>query len=113
MLVYKKKYWVSETGFDLLTPDQLTKKRASDPDYAFEVVIDCSGFCPAVEQGLSMLTKGGKLCCFGIPPPDKKIRYKIQITNKIKHNYVSVVIIFQFCFFVSIESTLCFQHMAT
>ncbi|KAL1489350.1 hypothetical protein ABEB36_014263 [Hypothenemus hampei] len=63
-----------ETGFDLLTPQQLQKKRDADPSYAFEVVIDCSGFCPAVEQGLSLLTKGGKLCCFGIPPPDKTIK---------------------------------------
>ncbi|XP_066144383.1 uncharacterized protein [Euwallacea fornicatus] len=62
-----------DTGYDLVTPDQLTKNREANPDYAFEVVIDCSGFCPAVEQGLSLLTKGGKLCCFGIPPPDKKI----------------------------------------
>jgi len=63
-----------ETGYDLVTPDQLQKKRGADPSYAFEVVVDCSGFCPAIEQGLSLLTKGGKLCCFGIPPPDKTIR---------------------------------------
>ncbi|KAH1018360.1 hypothetical protein HUJ05_006147 [Dendroctonus ponderosae] len=62
-----------ETGFKLLTPDQLRKNRDADPNYAFEVVIDCSGFCPAVEYGLSLLTKGGKLCCFGIAPPDKTI----------------------------------------
>ncbi|XP_050292991.1 uncharacterized protein LOC126733639 [Anthonomus grandis grandis] len=63
-----------DVGFDLVTPDQLQKKRDADPNgYGFEVVVDCSGFCPAVEQGLSMLTKGGKLCCFGIAPPDKTI----------------------------------------
>ncbi|CAG9767738.1 unnamed protein product [Ceutorhynchus assimilis] len=62
-----------DTGYNLITPDQLTKNRATDPNYAFEVVIDCSGFCPAIQQGLSLLTKGGKLCCFGIPPPDQTI----------------------------------------
>lgn len=69
---------ISETGFELVTPSQLQKNREADPNYAFEVVIDCSGFCPAVEHGLSLLTKGGKLCCFGIPPPDKTIK---QVNN--------------------------------
>ncbi|KAF7280568.1 hypothetical protein GWI33_005767 [Rhynchophorus ferrugineus] len=62
-----------ETGYDLVTPTQLGEKSTADPNYHFDVVIDCSGFCPAIEQGLSLLDKGGKLCCFGIPPPGAKI----------------------------------------
>ncbi|XP_030757543.1 D-arabinitol dehydrogenase 1-like isoform X2 [Sitophilus oryzae] len=61
-----------DTGYDLVTPNTLTKS-SEDPNYKFDIVVDCSGYCPAIEQGLGLLDKGGKLCCFGVPPPGAKI----------------------------------------
>ncbi|XP_076255799.1 uncharacterized protein LOC143193464 [Rhynchophorus ferrugineus] len=58
-----------DTGYDLLTPSQLKINKQNNPNYHFDVVIDCSGFCPAIEEGLNLLGKGGKLCCFGVAPP--------------------------------------------
>ncbi|CAH1959223.1 unnamed protein product [Acanthoscelides obtectus] len=64
------------TGFDLITPDQLKKNQSGDPNYLFDVVIDCSGFPPAIEHAVSLLQKGGKLCCFGVAPPHGEIKIK-------------------------------------
>ncbi|KAF7280567.1 hypothetical protein GWI33_005766 [Rhynchophorus ferrugineus] len=63
-----------DTGYDLITPDQLQQNKENDKNYGFNVVIDCSGFCPAIQQGLSLLHKGGKLCCFGVAHPDATIK---------------------------------------
>ncbi|XP_019878621.1 D-altritol 5-dehydrogenase-like [Aethina tumida] len=62
-----------DTGYTLLTPDQLKKNQEADPEYLFDVVIDCSGFPPAVEHAVSLLQRGGKLCCFGVAPPHGRI----------------------------------------
>ncbi|CAH1381757.1 hypothetical protein MTP99_005692 [Tenebrio molitor] len=61
------------TGYALVTPDQLTKSQEASSKYVFDVVIDCSGFTPAIEQGISLLNSGGKLCIFGVAPPTNKI----------------------------------------
>jgi D-arabinitol dehydrogenase (NADP+) len=61
------------TGYTLLTPDQLKKNQAADPDYLFDVVIDCSGYPPAIEHAISLLNSGGKLCIFGVAPPHGRI----------------------------------------
>lgn len=62
-----------ETGYTLVTPDELKKKQEADPDYLFDVAIDCSGYCPAIEHAISLLDKGGRLCAFGIAPPHARI----------------------------------------
>lgn len=69
----KFSFSVTDTGYILLTPDQLKKNQQADPEYLFDVVIDCSGFPPAVEHAVSLLRSGGKLCCFGVAPPHGKI----------------------------------------
>nr|CAI5861993.1 unnamed protein product [Callosobruchus analis] len=65
-----------DTGFDLITPNQLKQNQDADPTYLFDVVIDCSGFPPAIEHAVSLLQKGGKLCCFGVAPPHGEIKLK-------------------------------------
>ncbi|XP_023024099.1 D-altritol 5-dehydrogenase [Leptinotarsa decemlineata] len=64
------------TGFTLLTPDQLKKNQAADPNYLFDLVIDCSGYAPAIEHAVTLLERGGKLCCFGVAPPHAEIKIK-------------------------------------
>ncbi|KAK4878825.1 hypothetical protein RN001_011331 [Aquatica leii] len=62
-----------ETGFDRVTPDQLKERHEKNPDYLFDVIIDCSGCVPAIEHAFSLLNKGGKLCLFGMASPQAKM----------------------------------------
>ncbi|XP_018563106.1 D-arabinitol dehydrogenase 1-like [Anoplophora glabripennis] len=64
------------TGYNLITPDQLKKNHQDDPDYLFDLIIDCSGFPPAIEYAATLLQRGGKLCCFGIAPPHGEIKIR-------------------------------------
>ncbi|KAJ8978684.1 hypothetical protein NQ317_015652 [Molorchus minor] len=52
-----------DTGYTLITPDQLRKNHESDPEYLFDLVIDCSGFPPAIEYATTLLQRGGN-CVF-------------------------------------------------
>nr|XP_023024100.1 D-arabinitol dehydrogenase 1-like [Leptinotarsa decemlineata] len=63
------------TGFTLLKPEELESKR-KDQHYLFDVIIDCSGYAQAIEHAISFLQRGGKICCFGVAPPDATIRVK-------------------------------------
>ena len=59
----------------MITPEQLRKNAYDDPvSYAFDVVIDCSGSPPAIEQGISLLNFGGKYCQYGVAPPNSRIQ---------------------------------------
>ncbi|KAI4454960.1 sorbitol dehydrogenase [Holotrichia oblita] len=59
------------TGYDAITPDQL--KERQEKGILYDLIIDCSGFGPAIENALSLLNYGGKLCIFGVAPPHVKI----------------------------------------
>ncbi|KAL3270585.1 hypothetical protein HHI36_021122 [Cryptolaemus montrouzieri] len=62
-----------DLGFDLITPDELKERQERDPEYLFDFVIECSGFPPAIEHGISLLNQGGKLVIFGVAPPHANI----------------------------------------
>ncbi|KAF5301075.1 hypothetical protein FQA39_LY10894 [Lamprigera yunnana] len=62
-----------DTGFDRVTPDRLKENQEKDSDYLFDVVIDCSGCSSAIEHAFSLLNKGGKLCLFGMAPPQAEM----------------------------------------
>ncbi|CAH1168720.1 unnamed protein product [Phyllotreta striolata] len=85
------------TGFKLLTPDELKKNQKADPNYKFDVVIDCSGFPPAIEHAVTLLRRGGKLCIFGVAPPHAEIKIKPfdVYMNELK---IFGVLINPFCF---------------
>lgn len=71
-----RKFWLFlETGFECISPDELKQRQQNDSEYLFDLVVDCSGFAPAIEQGYQLLAYGGKLCIFGVAPPHAKIRY--------------------------------------
>ena len=38
-----------------------------------DMVIDCSGFCPAIEQAAGFLRRGGALCLFGMAPSQGRV----------------------------------------
>ncbi|XP_074025911.1 D-altritol 5-dehydrogenase [Leptinotarsa decemlineata] len=64
------------TGYKLITPEQLKKNQEADPDYLFDLIIDCSGYAPAIEHAISLLERGGKFCIFGVSPPHSVIKVK-------------------------------------
>ncbi|CAH1163065.1 unnamed protein product [Phaedon cochleariae] len=64
------------TGFQLITPEELKKNQQKDSNYLFDLIIDCSGYPPAIEHAVSLLQRGGKLCCFGVAPPHGEIKIK-------------------------------------
>jgi threonine dehydrogenase-like Zn-dependent dehydrogenase len=70
---------VSETGFDIITPHELKMYRAKDPSWGVDLVIDCSGYAPAMEEALTFINPGGTLCIFGVSPPKAKMRCSIII----------------------------------
>lgn len=74
---------ISDTGFKLITPDQLKKNQEADPQYLFDLIIDSSGYAPAIEHAVTLLQRGGKLCCFGVAGPNDEIRYVNQIENML------------------------------
>ncbi|XP_022906067.1 uncharacterized protein [Onthophagus taurus] len=57
-----------ETGYLAITPSELEKSQKK-----YDIIIDCSGYGPAIEKNLTILNNGGKLCIFGVAPPNIKI----------------------------------------
>lgn len=45
-----------------------------DSNYLFDLIIDCSGYGPAIEEGIKLLEFGGKFCIFGVAPPTTTVR---------------------------------------
>lgn len=62
-----------ETNFDIITPDELKARRAKDPSWGVDLVIDCSGYAPAMEEALLLISPGGKMCIFGVTSPQARI----------------------------------------
>jgi len=65
-------------GFSTVTPTQLAEQygQLTDAELAvdgLQMVIDCSGCCPAIEQAAGWLRMGGALCLFGIAPPAGRV----------------------------------------
>ena len=58
-----------DTGFDIVTPEELKCYRERDEDWGVDLIIDCSGYVPAMEEALKLINPGGKLCIFGVSSP--------------------------------------------
>jgi threonine dehydrogenase-like Zn-dependent dehydrogenase len=65
---------LTETGFDIINPDELKDRKVKDPSWGVDLVIDCSGYACAIEEALTLIKPGGKMCVFGITSPDARIR---------------------------------------
>ncbi|XP_018333987.1 D-arabinitol dehydrogenase 1-like isoform X2 [Agrilus planipennis] len=57
-----------DTGFECVTPAKLKLK-----NNLFDVIIDTTGYAPAVEEAIYLLDFGGKVCLFGCANPEAKI----------------------------------------
>ncbi|KDR20240.1 D-arabinitol dehydrogenase 1-like [Zootermopsis nevadensis] len=75
-----------ETGFDIITPDELKSLHTKDPNWGVDLVIECSGYAPAMEEALTLIKPGGKMCIFGITSPQARmsispfLMYKNELT---------------------------------
>lgn len=71
-----KNLFLLDLDFDLVTPEQLQQNHEQDPEnYVFDVVIECSGYPPAMEKAMRMLQHGGTLCLFGVAPQHAEMRF--------------------------------------
>ncbi|KAK7862918.1 hypothetical protein R5R35_003255 [Gryllus longicercus] len=61
------------TGYEIMKPTDLQARKAANPKWGVDLIIDCSGFGPAIEQALDLLNPGGQLCIFGVASPETKI----------------------------------------
>jgi len=65
-----------ETGYTVVTPTELEaaeNKIDSEVD-GFDVVVDCSGFPPAIEKAIGWTAKGAAIVIFGCAPRDKPVK---------------------------------------
>lgn len=66
--------FILETNFDIITPDELKARRTKDTSWGVDLVIDCSGYAPAIEEALQLINPGGKMCIFGVTSPQARMR---------------------------------------
>jgi len=64
-----------DTGFHVLTPTEVAAaEEGKDPEqFGFDVIIECSGFPPALQQALSWTKRGATIIIFGCAPPGKAV----------------------------------------
>ncbi|VEN49504.1 unnamed protein product [Callosobruchus maculatus] len=60
----------NNTGFTLTTRDELKKREKTSSSYYFDLVVETSGDPSVMEQVMSHLQKGGKLCCCQMASPN-------------------------------------------
>ncbi|KAK5638222.1 hypothetical protein RI129_012517 [Pyrocoelia pectoralis] len=78
------------TGFECIAPAELRQRQEKDPNYLFDVIIDCTGSAPAMEHAFSLLNTGGTLCIFGVAPQHAKISISPFDINKKEIRIVGV-----------------------
>ncbi|XP_046423852.1 D-arabinitol dehydrogenase 1-like [Neodiprion virginianus] len=58
-----------DLGFKTVAPEDL---KGSE----FDLAIDCSGSGPAMQEALTLLGRGGRLCVFGVANPNTEVKFK-------------------------------------
>ena len=48
--------------------------KAKNPEWGVDVCVDCSGNGMAIQDAVTLLRPGGKMCIFGVAAPDTRIR---------------------------------------
>eukprot|EP00794_Sanderia_malayensis_P012179 gene12179-13436_t len=67
--------------YKCLHPDELAKeyenaKAVGDETYGFDLIVDCTGYPPAVECELKWLRKGATIVLFGVCPQGKIVHFE-------------------------------------
>jgi len=65
-----------ETGFKMVTPGDLAaQEEGKDAEqFGFDIIIECSGFPPALEQAIAWTKRGATVMIFGCAPPGKYVK---------------------------------------
>lgn len=56
-----------------MSPDDL-KQHKNDPNYLFDIIINCTGVPAAIEYAINLLNVGGKFCIYGVAPEDAYVK---------------------------------------
>lgn len=86
-----------ETGFDIITPNDIKTYQAKDLSWGVDFVIDCSGNAAAMEEALTLLNPGGTLCIFGVSSPKAKMSVSPYLLYKNELKIIAVKVN-PFCF---------------
>jgi len=64
-----------DTGFSVLTPVEVAaREEGRDAEqFGYDVIIECSGFPPALQQALGWTKRGATIMVFGCAPPNKAV----------------------------------------
>uniref|UniRef100_A0A1B6DVG1 Enoyl reductase (ER) domain-containing protein n=1 Tax=Clastoptera arizonana TaxID=38151 RepID=A0A1B6DVG1_9HEMI len=81
-----------ETNFNCVSPDDINTMKNSREGFGVDLCIDCSGNGQAIQDAISLLRPGGKLCIFGVSSPDTKISVSPYEMYKKELTIVGVVI---------------------
>ena len=73
-----KKLSFLETGFHILSPDELEqsmpKSRVEAEQFGIDVVVDCTGVPKALENIIPYLARGAKVLIFGCAPTGQSMK---------------------------------------
>ena len=66
----------ADTGFVITDPKSLASAmdKVDCEQFGFDIIIECSGFPPALEQALAWTKRGATVMIFGCAPPGKAVR---------------------------------------
>lgn len=81
-----------DTGYEAITPAELKARKAGNPSWGMDLIIDCSGYGPAIEEAVELLNSGGKLCIFGVASPETKISVSPYLMFKKELTITAIVI---------------------
>ena len=75
-LLYSNCSLAPDTGFEITDPKTLASNMAEVDceQEGFDIIIECSGFPPALEQALAWTKRGATVMIFGCAPPGKAVR---------------------------------------
>jgi len=64
-----------ETGFSVLSPDEMAAKEegVDHEQNGFDVVVECSGFPPALEKAVGLTARGAAVVIFGCAPTGRAV----------------------------------------
>jgi len=82
---------VIDTGYKITEPTALAEEMAGvdAENYGFDIIIECSGFPPALEQALSWTKRGATAMVFGCAPPGKYIKLCPEdVFRKVRINVI-------------------------
>ena len=65
-----------DTGFEITDPTSLASAMAGVDceQFGFDIIIECSGFPPALEQAIGWTKRGATIMIFGCAPPGKSVK---------------------------------------